>query len=143
MTHFDQQIDNVASVSNAASVPGVPKTAYEQDYTTGSGQTIPIRYDKAGELAVFVRIVLEPGDNNDTDEIRNQLKRDLIESSASWVIGENITSLKTSAPFENCLYTDVSYTQVSLDGETWGNRIEIPANVVPHVSDSSIIIGGL
>lgn len=143
VTHFDQQIDNVSNVSNAASVPGVPKTAYEQDYTTGSGQTIPIRYDKAGELAIFVRIVLEPGDNNDTDEIRNQLKRDLIESSASWVIGENITSLKTSAPFENCLYTDVSYTQVSLDGETWGNRIEIPANVVPHVSDSSIIIGGL
>lgn len=143
VTSLDTPVPYLAAVSNSASVPGLPRTAYEQDYVTYSGQLIPVKYDKAGGLAVFVNVVLEPGEDNDTPQIRNQLKRDLIRSSAAWAIGEAITTVKTSEPFVGITYANVAYTQVSLDGSTWGNRITVPANVIPHVSDSTIIIGSV
>ena len=139
VTQFHQTIDNVVNISNEASVPGIPKTAYEQNYVTQSGQIIPIKYDKAVDLAVFVKIVLT-AEAEDAPQIRNQLKRDLIASSAAWAIGETMTSLVTSAPFTDCTYTEVAYTQVSTDGETWSNIISVPANVTPKVSDSTISV---
>lgn len=139
VTQFNQTIDNVVNISNEASVPGIPKTAYEQNYVTQSGQIIPIKYDKAVDLAVFVKIVLT-AEAEDAPQIRNQLKRDLIASSAAWAIGETMTSLVTSAPFTDCTYTEVAYTQVSTDGETWSNIISVPANVTPKVSDSTISV---
>lgn len=137
---FTQEIDGLTYITNAQSVEGLPKTAYSQDYITASGQSIPIYYDKADSQQVFVRVVLEKGENNDTEQIRNQIKRDLIASSANWVIGESITSLITSAPFNNCVYAKIAYTQVSTDGTSWSNRVTTSANVIPHVSDSTIII---
>ena len=137
---FTQAIDGLTYITNAQSVEGIPKTAYTQDYITASGQSIPIYYDKADSQQVFVRVVLEKGENNDTEQIRNQIKRDLIASSANWVIGESVTSLITSAPFSNCVYAKIAYTQVSTDGTNWSSRVATSANVIPHVSDSTIII---
>lgn len=143
VTSFMIPVENVTDITNSASVPGLPKTAYEQDYVTASGQMLPIKYDKAANQSVFVKVMLEPGDTNDTPQIRNQLKRDLIAASAEWVIGESITSLLTDAPFQNCIYTKVAYTLVSTDGTTWSNRITVPANVIPRISDSTIEIGNV
>lgn len=137
ITSFEETIDNVVNITNEPSVPGLPKTAYEQNYVTGSGQIIPIKYDKAEDLSIFVKIILTE-DGEYAPQIVNQLKRDLIAASASWSIGESITSLVTGSPFSDCTYTTVAYTQVSTDGENWGNVIEVPANVMPRVSDSTI-----
>ena len=54
------------------------------------------------------------------------------------MIGQNITSLITSVPFDECTYTTVAYTQVSTDGVTWRNIIEVPANSIPRVTDETI-----
>ena len=143
ITSFQQPVENVVNISNTASVPGEDKTAYEQNYVTQSGQIIPIKYDSASNQTVFVKVYLAEGDNNDSPQIRNQIKRDLIASSASWLIGESITSLITGAPFEDCTYTTVAYTQVSTDGETWQNIITVAANAIPRVSDSTIIVESL
>ena len=139
ITEFDSIISGVTLIENAASVPGLPKSAYTQNYTTASGQTIPIKYDTAVEQTVFVKIFYTPNSESETgDEVRNQLKKDLIKSSASWQIGENVTSLLTSVPFDGCIYTTVAYTQVSTDGTTWGNIIQVAANAIPRVSDDTI-----
>lgn len=141
--NFTTPLENITNVSNAESVPGVDKTAFTQDYETASGQLIPIKYDKAINETVFVKVWLAEGDNNDSPEIRNQIKRDLIASSASWVIGESITSLNTGAVFNECTYTKVAYTQVSTDGTNWENMVTVAANAIPRVSDSSIIVDSL
>lgn len=143
ITSFQQPVENVVNISNDASVPGEDKTAYEQNYVTQSGQIIPIKYDSASNQTVFVKVYLAEGDSNDSPQIRNQIKRDLIASSASWLIGESITSLITGAPFENCTYTTVAYTQVSTDGATWSNIISVAANAIPRISDSTIIVESL
>lgn len=130
-------VDNLLNTTNAASVPGTAKTAWTQDYTTESGQIIPIKYDTAAETPVYVKIFIQEGAETG-DQITNQLKKDLIKSSANWMIGESITSLITSVPFDGCTYTTVAYTQVSTDGETWGNIIEVPANSIPRVIDETI-----
>ena len=62
----------------------------------------------------------------------------MIKSSAAWQIGESITSLITSVPFENCTYTNVAYTQVSTDGVTYQNIVEVPANSIPRIIDETI-----
>lgn len=141
ITQFTESIPNVVNITNLQSVPGDDKTAYTQDYVTSSGQLIPIKYDVASNQTIFVKITLAEGDSNDTPQIRNQLKRDLITASASWEIGESITSLVTGAPFVDCSYAEVSYTEVSLDGTTWTNAITISANAIPRITDSTILFG--
>lgn len=139
VTAFDQAIENASVISNDASVPGEAKTCYEQDWVTSSGQIIPIKYDKAVDETVYVKVVIAKGGDQGT-EISNQIKRDLIAASAEWEIGENISSLNTSAPFVDCTYTDIAYTLVSTDGTTWGNLLETPVNSLPRVSDDTIVI---
>ena len=139
VTAFDTNIENAVNITNKASVPGIAKTAYSQNYISGSGQTIPIKYDKAENEIVFVKVfIAKTGESG--SQIENQIKRDLIATSASWIIGQNITSLLTSAPFADCTYTDVAYTQVSRDGETWVNLIETSVNAIPRVSDDTITV---
>lgn len=135
--YLDPPIEGITAVSNAASVPGTAKTAWEQNYTTESGQLIPIKYDTAAETTIYVKILIQEGAETG-DQITNQLKKDLIKSSAAWMIGQSITSLVTSVPFDGCTYTTVAYTQVSTDGVNWGNIIEVPANSIPRVIDETI-----
>ena len=135
--YFDPPLEGIVSVSNAASVPGTAKTAWQQNYQTESGQLIPIKYDTAEETTVYVKIMIQEGAETG-DQITNQLKKDLIKSSASWVIGQSITSLVTSVPFDDCTYTTVAYTLVSTDGNTWENLIDVPANSIPRVIDETI-----
>ena len=130
-------VENLLNTTNTASVPGTAKTAWEQDYTTASGQLIPIKYDTAEETTIHVRILIQEGAETG-DQITNQLKKDLIKSSAQWVIGQSITSLVTSVPFDGCTYTTVAYTQVSTDGVNWSNMVEVPANSIPRVIDETI-----
>ena len=139
ITEFEQAIQNVAAITNAASTPGIDRTAYTQDFVTSSGQAIPIKYDTSLNERVYVKITLDEGKAKDV-QIENQLKRDLIAASAERVIGENVTSLNTGAPFAKCQYTKVAYTQVSLDGTTWSSAVDTPANSIPIVSDDMIIV---
>lgn len=136
---FNDVIPNIANITNDASVPGVPRTAYTQNYTTGSGQIIPIKYDKAVNQHLFVKVFIEEGAELN-EQVENQIKRDLIATSASWVIGQSLTSLLTSVPFNNCTYTTVAYTKVSTDGETWEDMVTVAANAMPVVSDDLIIV---
>ena len=139
ITAFDTNIENAVNITNKASVPGIAKTAYSQNYISGSGQTIPVKYDKAENEIVFVKVfIAKTGESG--SQIENQIKRDLIAASASWIIGQNITSLLTSAPFADGTYTEVAYTQVSRDGETWVNLIETSVNAIPRVSDDTITV---
>lgn len=140
ITELNQTIANVGLVTNTyAAVPGHDDPKKSQDWVTSSGQMLEIKYDDATEKNVFVKIVLKEGAESGV-QITNQLKRDLIASSALWQIGEEITSLKTSAPFVDCTYTDVAYTLVSSDKITWENIIDIDCNVIPRVSDGSIFV---
>lgn len=142
VTAFDTSIENAVNITNKASVPGIAKTAYSQNYISGSGQTIPVKYDKAENEIVFVKVfIAKTGESG--SQIENQIKRDLIAASASWIIGQSITSLLTSAPFADCTYTEVAYTQVSRDGETWVNLIETSVNAIPRVSDDTITVEAL
>lgn len=134
---LDPPPEGIVAVTNAASVPGTDKTAWTQDYTTASGQIIPIKYDTAVDTIIHVKIFIQKGAETG-DQITNQLKKDLIKSSAEWVIGESITSLVTGVPFDKCTYTTVAYTQVSTDGVTWKNIIDVPANSIPRVIDETI-----
>ena len=139
VTAFDTSIENAVNITNRASVPGEAKTAYSQNYISGSGQTIPVKYDKAENEIVFVKVfIAKTGESG--SQIENQIKRDLIAASASWIIGQNITSLLTSAPFADCTYTEVAYTQMSRDGENWVNLIETSVNTIPYVSDDTITV---
>lgn len=143
ITNLDQTIENVKTATNLnASIPGTYDPKHVQNWVSSSGQAIPIYYDDASEKNVFVKVVLKE-DAENTTQVENQIKRDLIVSSAQWKIGEGVTQLLTSAPFVDCTYTQVAYTQVSLDGVNWTETIEVGCNVIPRVSDGTIEIAQL
>lgn len=140
ITHLDQEITNVESAMNMSpAVPGYDNPAHEQDWISASGQSIPIYYDDASEKNVFVKVVLEEDAESGT-QVENQIKRDLIVASAGWKIGESVTQLLTCEPFVNCTYTKVAYTQISDDGVTWSEVLDVGCNVIPRVADATIRI---
>ena len=137
---LDQEITNVESAQNLQpAIPGTGDPKHEQNYVTSSGQAIPIKYDDAKKQNIYVKVWLEK-DAESGDQVDNQIKKDLIYSSANWEIGDTITQLLTSAPFTDIKYTKVAYTKVSTDGITWSDVLEMGCNVIPSVTDGTISI---
>jgi len=138
ITKFDVEIENLESVTNPKKAnAGTPKTSREQDFITNSGQIIPIFYDIALEKQVHIKVVLTEDAEIGT-QIENQIKVDLIKSSASWEIGQAVTSLLCGKPFLNCTYTKIAYILVSEDGEEWSNIINTGCNVIARIKDFNI-----
>lgn len=125
-----------APTQNAA---GATTTAHEEDYTTLSGQTIPIYYDEATEQDIYVKIYLEE-DAATGSEVDTALKQDMIASSAEWEIGGALTSTILNKPYVNIDYTKVAYIKVSTDNTTWSDMLTIGCNVVPRITDANITV---
>ena len=137
---LDQEIENVDTVMNtSAAVPGTDDPKHYQNWVTSSGQAIPIYYDDATEQNIYVRVWLKE-DADSGSQVENQIKRDLIVASADWKIGESVTQILTNAPFVDCTYTEVAYTEISTDGENWYQYVDVGCNVIPRVSDATISI---
>ena len=140
---LDQTITNVDSAQNMQpAIPGSGDPKHEQNWITSSGQAIPIKYDDAKKQNIYVKVFLEK-DADAGDQVDNQIKKDLIYSSANWEIGQAITQLLTCAPFTSVKYTKVAYTKVSTDGTNWYDMLEMGCNVVPAVTDGTISIVSL
>lgn len=137
---LDQTITNVSSVYNLdPAIPGSADPKHSQDWVTSSGQSIPIYYDDAQKTNIFIKVFLEK--NADASEnVKNQIKKDLIYVSTEWEIGETVTQVLACAPFVNCSYTDVAYVQISKDGTTWVDVLEMDANEIPRVTDATISV---
>lgn len=125
-----------APTQNAA---GATTTAHEEDYTTLSGQTIPIYYDEATEQDIYIKIYLE-ADAATGSEVETALKQDMIASSSEWEIGGALTSTILNKPFVNIDYTKVAYIKVSADNSTWSDMLIIGCNVVPRITDANITV---
>ena len=125
-----------APTQNAA---GATTTAHEEDYTTESGQTIPIYYDEATEQDIYIKLYLEADAATGT-EVDTKLKQDMIASSAEWEIGGALTSTILNKPYVNIDYTRVAYVKVSADNTTWSDMLTIGCNVVPRITDNHITV---
>lgn len=137
---LDNEVPNVVYVLNTETgIAGSENPKRMQEWVSASGQKVPIYFDKAGERMIFVKVWLADGADNGT-HIHNQIKRDLIISSADWSIGQSVTQLLTGQPFIRCTYTKVAYTEVSLDGDTWRSMVEVGCNVIPRIADATISI---
>ena len=137
---LDQEITNVDTVYNMdPATPGSPDPKHSQDWVTASGQAIPIKYDDAKKTNIYIKVYLEKNAEAGVN-VENQIKKDLIFASADWQIGETVTQVLSCAPFVNCLYTDVAYTKISLDGTTWYDVLEMSANEIPRVTDATISV---
>ena len=140
---LDQTITNVESAYNLQpAVPGTGDPKHSQDWITNSGQAIPIKYDDAKKTNIYIKIFLEKNAESGSS-VENQIKKDLIYASADWQIGETLTQVLTCGPFVGCLYTDVAYAKLSKDGTNWYDVLEMDANEIPRVTDSTIIVDQL
>ena len=117
--------------------PGATTTAKVQNYITNSGQEIPVHFDIATEKTVYVKIVLTE-DGTWEDETETQLKRDLIQASSNWEIGQTVTGLLAGKTFLDITYTKVAFCKVSEDGITWQDAVDVGCNVIPRVNDNTI-----
>lgn len=137
---LDQTISNVESAYNPqAAVPGTGDPKHSQDWITNSGQAIPIKYDDAKKVNIYIKVYLEQNAEAGSS-VENQIKKDLIYASANWEIGEIVTQVLCNAPFVDCLYTDVAYVKISKDGTNWYDSIEMNANEIPRITDATISI---
>lgn len=137
---LDQTIANVESAQNLqAAVPGTGDPKHEQNWVTGSGQAIPIKYDDAKRQNIYVKVYLEKDAEVGT-QVENQIKKDLIYASATWEIGETVTQVLACSPFTGCTYTKVSHVKISADGTTWADFLEMGCNVIPALNDATITV---
>ena len=137
---LDQTIANVESAINMQpAIPGTGDPKHSQNWVTNSGQAIPIKYDDAKKTNIYIKVYLE--ENAETgSSVENQIKKDLIYASAGWQIGEIVTQVLCCAPFVDCQYTEVAYVKMSRDGTNWYDVLEMNANEIPRVTDSSISV---
>lgn len=142
ITYLGEPIANLESFYNEAAEPGYNDPKMSQTYVTNSGQLLEVKYDKAAEKKIFVKIVLAEGADYIETVTDNQLKRDLISASASWGIGAAVTSLLASKPFTDITYTKVAYVLISEDGTdgSWTNLVQMGANVVPRIYDGTVFV---
>lgn len=140
---LDQTITNVDAAYNLnPAVPGSGDPKHSQDWITNSGQAIPIKYDDAKKVNIYIKVFLEK--NADAgSSVENQVKKDLIYASVDWEIGETLTQVLTCGPFVNCLYTQVAYTKISKDGSNWYDVLEMNANEIPRITDATISVESL
>ena len=137
---LDQTITNVESAQNlSAAIPGTGDPKHEQNWITSSGQAIPIKYDDAKKQNIYIKVFLEKDAEAGT-QVDNQIKKDLIYSSANWEIGETVTQVLACAPFTDCTYTKVAYVKISEDGITWADTLEMGCNTIPAVTDGTITV---
>lgn len=137
---LDQTITNVEAAYNLnPAVPGSGDPKHSQDWITNSGQAIPIKYDDAKKVNIYIKVYLEKNAEAGTS-VENQVKKNLIYASTAWQIGETLTQVLTCGPFVDCLYTDVAYAKISRDGTTWTDVLEMNANEIPRVTDSTISV---
>ena len=122
--------------------PGATETAHSGDHVTPSGQSVTIYWDEATEEQIYVKIYLT-ADAETGSSVETALKQDLIESSADWEIGGELTSTILNKPFIDIDYTKVAYVKVSSDGNTWSDVLTIGANVVPRIQDANITVESL
>ena len=136
---LDQTIENVSSVYNMEpAIPGTADPKHSQDWVTASGQSIAIKYDDAMKTNLFIKVYVEKNADYN-DNVKSQIKKDLIYASANWGIGEIVTQVLACAPFVNCSYTDVAYVKISKDGATWSDALEMDSNEIPRVTDATIL----
>lgn len=140
ITELDTPIANITSVYNLnPAIPGTPDPKHSQDWITSSGQSIPIKYDDALKTNIYIEVYIEK--NADFNEnIKSQIKKDLIYASANWGIGEIVTQVLACAPFINCAYTDVAYIKISKDNTNFYDVLEMDANEIPRVTDATITV---
>lgn len=140
ITALDQTITNVDSVYNESpAIPGTDDPKHSQNWITASGQSIEIKYDDALKTNIYIKVYLEANADAD-DNVKSQIKKDLIYASANWGIGEVVTQVLACAPFVNCSYTEVAYIEISKDGEHWDNVLTMDSNEIPRLTDATISI---
>lgn len=122
--------------------PGATTTAHSGTFTTGSGQNITIYWDSATEQQIYVKIYLTADAETGTS-VESELKKALIESSAAWEIGGELTSAVLNKPFVDIDYTKVAYVKVGTDGINWSDMLTIGANIVPRIQDANITVESL
>ncbi len=112
--------DTYTAYMNALTYNSASPTTQVQDYTTLGGQTIPVYYDLAQSVNIYVRVHVSasypqaPGYEAQIYQIVGNLNTVL-----QWVVGNPVTSEIISAQFQGFTNAVITGVDVSLNGSTW------------------------
>jgi hypothetical protein len=113
-----------------------------QNYITLVGQTLTLNYDNASAQNVYVKIYIPSGIILTTSQT-NGIKKIITDSQSSLTIGEVVNSKFIDNLFINFLEFEISGSEISLDGNTWSQRVEVDSNNYPRFLAENIEVENL
>ncbi len=108
-----------------------------QEYTTASGQKIPIQFDYATDQTVYVKVYYDATTVMATgfDTVIQNLV-----AAIPWAIGQPVTSTLVLAALGSYTYARITGAQVSLDNSNWHNEVLPNANCLPTIAAGSVTV---
>jgi len=111
--------------------------AQVQTYTTLAGQVLTMEYDYATSQDVYVKVYIPSGITL-TDAQKAQIKLLITNYQSSVIPGQVITSNLIDGLLSTYTETEISDTDVSLNGTDWEVRVETNVNRYPLFTDANI-----
>ncbi len=113
--------------------------AYSQNWTSLSGQTIPVYYDIAANQPCYIRVYYDPSMpvSSGFDAL---IKQTIVNLGSTVTIGQGITSQFISEALNGFQYATITGVTLSSDNVTFGRECVINANAVAQFANANISV---
>lgn len=130
-------IANAWSTRQTSSTYNNGGTAPYQNFTSASGQTIPIYYDNATISQVYVKVYYDPNQPTQSG-FESAIKNAIININSNVNIGQEITSTIILNALQNFTYATITGASVSLDNITFTRAVSINANSIGQFTAANV-----
>ena len=113
--------------------------AQTQNYVTNSGQNLAVKYDKATDELVWVKVYVEQDKYRDSTYVA-QIQEAVVGLSDKVTIGQAVTQELVAAAFANITYATVNGVEVSLNGTSYVRTAAVGAASVAVFSAARTVV---
>lgn len=128
--------DKIADTYCTYMTAPTPVGATTQNYTTGSGQLIPVKFDQAQAITVYIKVIVEA--NTVPITYQDEIKDILLTVSGRLGIGVDYTQKYLINLFDTYTTVNILGLMVSMNGSTWGYTTDIEKYQIAVFAENNI-----
>jgi hypothetical protein len=128
--------DKIADIYCTYMTAPTPVGATTQNYTTGSGQLIPVKFDQAQARTVYIKVIVEA--NTVPITYQDEIKDILLTVSGRLGIGVDYTQKYLINLFDTYTTVNILGLMVSMNGSAWGYTTDIEKYQIAVFAENNI-----
>lgn len=128
--------DDIASIYCTYMTAPTPIGATTQNYITGSGQLIPVKFDQAQARSIYIKVIVEA--NTVPITYQDEIRDILLTVSGRLGIGVDYTQKYLINLFDTYTTVNILGLMVSMDNSTWGYTTAIEKYQIAVFAENNI-----